>query len=85
MNILTKRGSNSQPPQPFLLVSDVHVAFPQNPCLAYPYGSVAALRVDSPKISFPEISGVHPLVPRFYPHSEWAAMGPVHLRSDFKP
>jgi hypothetical protein len=27
---------------------------------------------------------VPPTVPRFYPHSEWAAMGPVHVEVRFQ-
>ena len=38
------------------------------------------------KISFRKIFRLHPLMPRFYPHSEWAAKwARCMLRSDFKP
>jgi hypothetical protein len=33
---------------------------------------------------FPEVSPPHPLLPCFYPHSEWAAMGPVQVGVRFK-
>jgi len=62
----------------------MYTSHSHNARLAFPEGSVTGYALIRSKVSFSRNLRAPPLVPRFYPHSEWAAVGPVHVEVRFQ-